>query len=212
MVGNIFVGWYWRYIRRLIFDSYINYQSGQCICHNMHELSIWECHCHWQGFFENVSRTSKNAEVRDVVWWCFPSKKFIGASVIFWRYWFHVVQANGMLKSKRPEFGCDDLWPGRHRMQKHGWCMGCDDTNVLFDHAVLPVGADATERMALATNIKVLGKVSRGEDTIIWINMFDMDIKTCSKGFVSFLGQNGFLGSCCFLEVAEEELAVVVSP
>jgi len=117
-----------------------------------------------------------------------------------------------MLESKRPKFGGDDLGPGRHCMQKHGSCMGCDDAYVSFDHAILPVCTDAAKGVALAANIEVLGKVSGGEDTIIRMNMFDLDIKTCSEIFIGFLGKDGFLGSCSFLQVAKEEFTVVVCP
>jgi len=78
-------------------------------------------------------------------------------------------------------------------MQKHSLCMGYNDTDVALDHAVLPVSTDATERMMLAMNVKVLGKVSRGKYTVVRLNMFYLDIKTCNKSFVSFLGKNGFL-------------------
>jgi len=97
-------------------------------------------------------------------------------------------------------------------VQEHSLCMGCDDANVVLNHAILPVSTDATKRMVLTMYIKVLGKVGRGEDTIIGMNVFDSDIKACSIIFVSFLGLNCFLGSCSFLEMAIEELAVMIGP
>jgi len=120
--------------------------------------------------------------------WCFTCKKFVGALVVFQRYWFHVVQTNGMYESKRPKFGSDDLWSGRHCMQEHCLCMGCYDAHIAFNHAILPVSTDATKRVMLTSNIKVLGKISGGENTIIGMNMFDSGIKMCSVGFISFLG------------------------
>jgi len=63
------------------------------------------------------------------------------------------MQPNGMLESKGPEFGCDNFGPSRHCMQEHGLCMGFDNTNLAFNHANLPVGANATKGMLLAVNI-----------------------------------------------------------
>jgi len=44
------------------------------------------------------------------------------------------------------------------------------------------------------------------------MNMFDVDVVMCSISFASFLGEYRFLGTSSFLEVAIQELAVMVSP
>lgn len=65
--------------------------------------------------------------------------------------------------------------------------MSHDDANELLNNTILPVGANAAERLILVRGINVIFEDLSSKDSIIAVDVFDAYIITLSKGFKSYL-------------------------
>jgi hypothetical protein len=79
-----------------------------------------------------------------------------------------------MHECKSPHLQSDDVWQSFHCVEEH--CTGscCDDTNVVFNHSILPMRAYSTERLVLVGSVDVLVLKNLGcKDTIVTVDVLD---------------------------------------
>jgi len=121
-------------------------------------------------------------------------------------------KSNWMFKHKRPHLSGNYLRPSSHGIDEHCECAIGDNTNVALNNSILPMCADTTKGMTWTVSIKMLHKFCRGKNSIIRMNMLDVNVITRGKSFKSLFWFNGLPGISMFLQMAIEELAVVISP
>jgi len=77
------------------------------------------------------------------------------------------VDVYSMPYCERPKFLVDDLWPSGLGVKKHSEGPSGYESNATFDDTIHMVSTSASDRVALTSSGKILGKFSISKDTIV---------------------------------------------
>lgn len=87
-----------------------------------------------------------------------------------------VVLVCSELEGECPELDSDDCGPTSHCMQELNACFAREDTDIAFCYPILPMGADATERLALLLTLNVFDEGFAGVNAVVTAIMADVNV------------------------------------